>query len=92
MVFDRLNNTKMYSVYILKSLGKNWFYIGLTHNLDSRLNQHNLGKVKSTKYNRPYKLISHNEFNNRIAARDFEKYLKVRSNKEKILRQLGYIL
>ena len=45
-----------YSVYILKSY-KGKYYVGATSNLDNRIKQHNKGKVKSTKSNRPWMLI-----------------------------------
>ena len=81
----------MYDVYILKSDCVSWFYVGMSSNTDKRLSQHNAGRVKSTKSKKPFKLIFTKKFNTRAKARDFEKYLKVRSNKEKLLRALKYI-
>ena len=48
---------KMYFAYILKSLKDNKYYYGSTGNIESRLKQHNYGKVKSTKNRIP--LILH---------------------------------
>jgi hypothetical protein len=47
---------KMY-VYILKSLIKDRFYIGCTANLGNRLKEHNLGKTRSTKTYKPWKIV-----------------------------------
>lgn len=81
---------KMYKVYVLKSINRNWFYVGFTQNIIRRLEQHNSGRVKSTKHMSPYKLIYTREFTTRVEAKDFEKYLKIRSNKEKLLKKLDF--
>ena len=39
----------MYKTYILKSLKDDRYYFGHTMHMDTRLHQHNIGKVKSTK-------------------------------------------
>ena len=46
----------MYYVYILKSKKDNKHYIGSTHDLKRRLNEHQLGKVESTKLRKPFLL------------------------------------
>ncbi len=74
-----------YFVYVIRSSTKNWFYVGFTNNVDTRLNQHNLGKVSSTKAYKPFYLIFVQVVNSRIQARDFEKYIKVKFNKEALL-------
>lgn len=79
----------MFWVYVIKSSKKDWFYVGLTSNMETRLLQHNAGRVRSTKQLSPYKLIYGKQFDDRINARDFEKFLKIRSNKEKLLKELG---
>jgi putative endonuclease len=43
----------MFFAYILKSLKDGRYYYGHTGNLESRLIEHNNGKVKSTKGRRP---------------------------------------
>ena len=78
----------MFFVYLLKSSKSNWYYVGLAENIKRRLKEHNLGEVKSTKFRMPYKLIYKKEFESRKIARDFEKYLKIRSNKEKLIASL----
>ncbi|MEA3355061.1 MAG: GIY-YIG nuclease family protein [Patescibacteria group bacterium] len=78
-----------YFVYLLKSLRKNYYYVGLTNNLKRRISQHNSSKVRSTKHYQPFKLVFTKEFSDRIRARDFEKFLKIRSNKEKVIASLN---
>jgi len=47
----------MHFLYILKSLKDNKLYIGATNNIQTRINQHNKGQSKSTKYRRPLILV-----------------------------------
>jgi putative endonuclease len=75
----------MFYVYVIKSIIKNWIYIGNTNNIEKRLNEHNTGLVRSTKAYKPFKLLFVQILDNRINARDLEKYLKVRWNKESLL-------
>ena len=81
----------MFWVYILKSINNSWFYVGMSSNPDMRLIQHNTGQVRSTKSRKPYIIIYRKEFKQVDVARDFEKYLKIRSNKETVLKKLGYL-
>ncbi|MAZ40994.1 endonuclease [bacterium] len=79
----------MYCVYLIKSLRENWVYVGSTGNLDKRVTQHNKGKVTSTKFRTPYKLIYFEEYPTAKEAREREKELKLsRSKKEDILKKL----
>lgn len=66
----------MYIVYAIKSLSKNYIYVGLTSNLEKRLLYHNRGYEKTTKPYAPFILIYTETFENRISARNKEKYLK----------------
>lgn len=81
----------MYYVYVLKSLNNSWYYVGLSQDPIKRLSEHNSGKTRSTKSRRPYRLIYTKKFENRKDARDYEKYLKIRSNKEALLKELNEI-
>ena len=65
-----------YYLYILKSLSRSSYYIGITKDVNDRLKRHNSGQNKSTKGDKPYKLIYEEKFDNRIDAREREKYLK----------------
>ena len=67
---------KFYYTYVLQSLKDLKFYYGYTENLKSRIEQHNKGKVESTKYRRPLKLIYFEGCLNKKDAIKREKYLK----------------
>ena len=72
----------IYFTYALKSLEKNFIYIGITDNPEKRLSQHNKGQVKSTKFYKSFKMIFKQRFSSRIEARKREKYLKSGCGKE----------
>ncbi|MFH1111847.1 MAG: GIY-YIG nuclease family protein [Patescibacteria group bacterium] len=65
-----------YYVYILKSSIKERYYIGCTSNILKRLEEHNLGKTKSTKFYRPWKLVYKEEFDDKKIAYKREWHLK----------------
>jgi putative endonuclease len=72
----------MYYVYVIKSETRNYLYVGLTDNVERRLNEHQTGKNKTTKPYRPFRLILVEQFETRIKAREREKYLKSGIGKE----------
>jgi putative endonuclease len=63
-------------------------YIGYSTNLKERLKFHALGKVRSTRYRRPFKLIHYEYFINKKDAKAREIYLKSGAGHE----QLGNFL
>ena len=65
-----------YYTYVLLSKKDNKFYIGYTKNLKLRFEQHNKGKVQSTKERRPLELIYCEACLNQKDALKREKYLK----------------
>ncbi len=71
----------MFTVYALKSIDHDWIYVGLTNNLERRIQQHNQGKGKSTKPYKPFDLIYTIECPDRPAARIKEVYLKSAAGK-----------
>lgn len=79
----------MFFVYVIKSLSKNYIYVGLTSNLENRVKQHNVGKEKTTKPYSPFELIHSEVFETRISARLREKQLKSGSGKEWIKNEFG---
>ena len=66
----------MFYVYVLKSQRDSTLYIGLTHDLARRLQQHNRGHGRSTRAKRPFVLLLFERFETRAAARAREKYYK----------------
>ncbi|MDZ7798875.1 MAG: GIY-YIG nuclease family protein [Patescibacteria group bacterium] len=66
----------MYYLYILKSTINNSYYIGSCEDLTKRLNQHNKGKVKSTKRYIPWKIVYTETFKYLSKARKREKQIK----------------
>lgn len=69
-------------VYVLLSQKDKKRYIGLTNNLDHRLNQHNKGFVEATKNRRPFELIYFEKFEDRKEAAQREKFLKSGKGRE----------
>ncbi len=78
-----------YWVYVIQSEKGNWTYIGHTNDVTRRLHDHNRGKMSSTRYHRPFKLIYTEEFSSRSEAMIKEKFLKSgkgRQIREKLLK------
>ena len=72
----------MYYVYVIKSLVKNYIYVGMTNDIERRVLEHNSEENKSTKAYKPFILIHKEQFETRIEARKREKYLKSGIGKE----------
>ena len=68
-----------FCVYILKSTKKEWYYIGHTSNISKRINEHNLGKSRSTRPYQPFELIYEEEFKTKGEA--FKRELQIKSYK-----------
>lgn len=75
-------NRSMYSVYALRSLKRNYIYVGISNDIVRRVRQHNRGYNKTTRPYRPFKLIYTRNFESRIMARNHEKYMKSGAGKE----------
>ena len=71
-----------YIVYILYSKSKDRYYIGQTNNIERRLEEHNSGKSKSTKYGLPWELEYYKEFEDRSSAMKYENKLKNMKSRE----------
>ena len=70
-----------YYTYVLLSLKDHKHYTGYTKDLKSRFEQHQEGKVQSTKNRRPLKLIYFEACLNQQDATQREKYLKTHYGK-----------
>ena len=66
-------------VYILKSKKDGDLYIGSTNDLRRRLEEHNSGKVRSTKSRIPFELVYYEAYKSEKDARQREQNLKLRS-------------
>ncbi len=83
----------MYYVYYLESKNnKKYKYIGFTSNIKKRLSNHNWGLVKSTKRNKPWKLIYCEIYLEKQDAIGREKFLKSGSGLKYLKKQLNYYL
>ena len=71
-----MQNKIMYYVYILLSLKDRKFYVGMSGDLKRRINEHKLGKVKSTRNRLPIKLVCYESYLCKEEASRREKYLK----------------
>ena len=85
----------MWFVYFLKSsIKRNWVYVGSTNDIERRLGEHNSGRVKSTKFYKPFTLFYKEVFINEQEARKREhyfKYWKGRIEKKEILKNCGIV-
>ena len=66
----------MFFVYAIRSLTRNYIYVGLSNNYERRFKEHNEGYERTTKLYRPFELILVEEFPTRPDARKREKFLK----------------
>jgi len=79
-------------VYVLQSLKDYKTYTGSTDNLNRRLEEHNAGKVRATKYRRPFKLIYTEKFIDLNFARRREHFLKTASGRRELRKILKNII
>jgi putative endonuclease len=72
-------------VYILQSLRNQRFYIGSTNDLERRFLEHNSGKKKYTRINKPFNLVFSQDFGDLTIARKIEYKLKQLKSRRVIL-------
>ncbi|HMT00819.1 MAG TPA: GIY-YIG nuclease family protein [Candidatus Absconditabacterales bacterium] len=75
-------------VYVLECFNGRW-YVGSTNNLERRFEEHQGGKVSSTKNVRPLVLVGKKEFGTLLEARRYELFLKSKKSKEKVKYFMG---
>ena len=78
----------MYYTYVLQSEKDNRFYVGFTKNLKLRFEEHNNGRVDSTKNRKPLKLIYYEACLTQEDATKREKYLKTYNGKRFLRKRL----
>ncbi|HEX6981390.1 MAG TPA: GIY-YIG nuclease family protein [Balneolaceae bacterium] len=69
----------MWYVYVLKSVEKNWTYVGFSTRLKKRIQEHNAGKNQPTKAYAPFVLKTFVAVDSQEKARELEKYFKTGS-------------
>jgi putative endonuclease len=76
-------------LYILESEKNGRYYIGVSEDLNDRLNRHNQGRSLATKAYRPWMLIYSERFDDRRSALARERQLKAWKNRERIGQLIG---
>ena len=87
------NVSEEWFVYALFSPEHKRIYIGMTKRPEERLKEHNSGKMRSTKRYRPWVKVFQEKANNRLEAREKEKYFKTTTGRNKIktiISNLGF--
>ncbi len=82
----------MYYTYLIHSKKDGRFYTGYTRDLRNRLNEHNLGHVRSTKNRGPFELIYYEACLDEQDATAREKYLKTGMGKRYLKNRLKRFL
>ncbi len=72
----------MYQVYILQSERNGSYYVGYSEDAVRRLEQRKAGKVKTTRYRRPYRLVYQEICPTETEARQREYYIKSQKSKK----------
>jgi len=81
----------MYYLYILLLANGN-LYKGITSDLQRRVKEHKLGKVQSTRYKRPIKLIYYEAYLLKSDAERRERFLKTTKGRRLLRQQLRDVL
>ena len=69
---------KFYFVYVLRSLDKDFVYVGFTTDLERRFKEHNNREELSTKHYAPFDLIHYEAYKSKTDAHRREEYLKTK--------------
>lgn len=79
----------MYTIYVLRSLKDSNLYVGCTSDIDKRLLEHSNGRVRSTKFRRPFKLIFKEECVDKYEAFRKERYYKTAKGKRELKKKIN---
>jgi putative endonuclease len=85
-------NNLMYYVYVLQSKKDGNIYIGYSTDLKRRFEEHNSGKVKSTKPRVPFELAYYEAYKNKKDATEREYFLKTHQQRDLLKERLMYSL
>lgn len=83
---------KFYYVYVLKSLKKDFIYVGQTTDLKRRFKEHNNKEELSTKHYAPFELIFYEAYLDRKDCLRREEYLKTSKGKTTLKSMLKNFL
>lgn len=72
----QVGSVQMFYTYVLKSEKDNKLYVGWTDNINRRLEEHNAGRVPSTRVRRPLQLVYYEVCLDKERAIAREKYFK----------------
>ena len=76
----------IYWVYVLESLSDKSQYVGSTHDVLHRLDQHNAGLYPATKADRPWRVIHEEECPTRTSAIRRQEFFKTGRGKDFLKR------
>jgi putative endonuclease len=79
----------MWFAYALQSKRDGWLYIGMTSDVDRRLEEHNRGYNRSTRPRVPFELVYIEACDSREEARSREKFLKTGKGREFLRARLA---
>ena len=74
----------MFYTYILRSEKNDQYYVGHSGDLEARVKMHNAGKVQSTKYKRPWRLVYYELFPTKLEANQRELEIKKKKSRKYI--------
>ena len=74
--------TRMFHVYVLRSMTTGRHYVGHTTDVDQRVGQHNHGITKSTRNRGPWELVHQENFPSKAEAVRRERFLKTGKGRE----------
>jgi putative endonuclease len=72
---------KFYFVYVLRSLDRDFIYVGFTTDLERRFKEHNNREELSTKHYVPFDLIHYEAYKSKTDAQRREQYFKTTKGK-----------
>jgi len=78
----------MWYVYILRSSRDNNLYVGSTNGTNRRLNEHNSGKVDSTKNRTPFSLEAYFAVKDKSRVIELEQYFKTGSGRALLQKRI----
>jgi putative endonuclease len=78
----------MWCTYALRSKKDGWLYIGMSSDVEKRVEQHNRGYNRSTRSRTPFELFHVEQCRSREEARKREKFLKSGKGREFLRAQL----